>query len=265
VTSERLGGTAYEVAGEGPTVVLVHGLGLNRHMWSGQRAALMPAYKVVSYDLLGHGESDKPDGPYPMTRFTDQLAALLDAVGDQRCALVGFSLGGLIVQAFALAHPERVSALAILNAAYDRTDDERVAIRARVEQAREGGPAVTVDAALKRWFTEDAAAHRPDLLESVRRWVTANDAQVYPHIYELLAEADADLVDAVAGIRAPTLVLTCAEDFGNSADMTERLAARIPGAQAVIVPGLRHMGLYEDPAAINAVLVPFLEAALQKD
>ncbi len=130
-------------------------------------------------------------------------------------------------------------------------------------RTRRGGPAATVEAALGRWFTPDCAARRPDLLETVRRWVEANDAEVYPQIYRLLAEADADLAQAVAAIRCPTLVLTCEDDAGNTPEMTERMAARIPGARSVIVPGLRHMGLYEDPEAVNAALVPFLRAALR--
>ena len=162
VASERAGDTVYEVAGAGPPVVLIHGLGLTREVWSGQVSALAPWSKTIRYDLLGHGESEKPAGAYPMRRFTDQLGHLLDALELDRVALVGFSLGGLIVQAFALAHPSRVRALAILNAAHDRTEAERAAIRKRVQQAAAGGPAATVESALERWFTEAGARRRPE-------------------------------------------------------------------------------------------------------
>jgi pimeloyl-ACP methyl ester carboxylesterase len=91
--------------------------------------------------------------------------------------------------------------------------------------------------------------------------VLANDPEIYPAIYRVLDEGDAELVEAAAAIRCPTLVVTGGEDRGNSPDMARRLAALIPGARAEILPGLRHMGLAEDPAAFNTLLVPFLERA----
>ncbi len=262
MTGGRIDGTAFATDGDGPPVVLVHGLGLNRHMWDGQLAALGRRFFVVRYDLLGHGDSDKPEGPYRMERFVDQLSALIDGLKLDSCALVGFSLGGLIVQAFTLAHPGRVSALAILNSAHDRSDAERAAVLERVEQAARFGPEATVEAALERWFTPDFAARRPDVLDRVRGWITANDPRVYPEIYRLMAEGDAALARPIAAIGCPTLVLTCEDDLGNTPEMARRMAALIPGARAEIIPRLRHMGLVEDPEGINSLLAPFLEDAL---
>ncbi|MEE8228040.1 MAG: alpha/beta fold hydrolase [Kiloniellales bacterium] len=262
MTDGQIGGTAFEAAGDGPPAVLVHGLGMARPMWDWQWEALARRFRVVRYDLLGHGDSAKPKGPYSLALFTEQLEALLDGLDFAACGLVGFSLGGMIVRAFALAHPERVSALAILNSAHDRTDAERAAVLVRVEQAARLGPRVTVEAALERWFTEDYAARHPDVLARVQRWILANDPEVYPAIYRVLAEGDAELAQAIAAIRCPTLVLTGGEDHGNSPDMARRMAALIPGARAEIIPGLKHMGLAEDPAAFNSILVPFLEEAL---
>ncbi len=254
--------TAFVVEGDGPLVVLIHGLGMNRLMWDAQVPALAGRFRVLRYDLLGHGESPPPVDPCSMAQLVDQIRALIDGLGLERCALVGFSLGGMIARTFAIEHPERMSALVVLNSAHDRTEDEWAAVRSRVEQARTSGPGATVEAALERWFTSGFAARRPDILDRVRRWILANDPAIYPGLYRVLAEGDADLVEPIATIRCPTLVVACAEDSGNSPDMATRMAARIPGARAEIVPGLRHMGLVEDPETINAVFVPFLENAL---
>lgn len=253
------GGTVYEVDGSGPTVVLVHGLGMNRFMWDWQWDALRARFCVVRYDLLGHGESAKPRRSYSMEDFVDQLLGLAEALKLERFALVGFSLGGLIAQAFTLAHPGRVVALAILNAAHDRTEAQREAVRARVAQAAAEGPAATVEAAMERWFTEDFAARRPEVLERVRRWILANDPAVYPAAYRVLAEADAPLAKAIEAIGCPTLVITGEDDRGNAPAMARRMAGLIPGARAEILPGLRHMALAEDPEAVAALLIPFLE------
>lgn len=255
-------GTAYTVEGSGQPVVLVHGMGLNRDMWDWQLPPLVSRFRVVRYDLVGHGRSDPPADGCSMDDLVLQLDRLIDHLGLAPCALVGFSLGGLIVRAYAVRHPARVSALAILNSAHDRTEAERAAMRKRLDQAIELGHASTIDAALDRWFTEEFAAQHPEVLDRVRRWMEANDRNAYPKVYRVLAESDAALATSIAAIRCPTLVLACEEDQGNSPDMARRMAALIPGARTVILPRLRHMALAEDPPAVSRALVPFLERAL---
>jgi pimeloyl-ACP methyl ester carboxylesterase len=255
-------GTAYEVHDQGPAVVLVHGMGLNRAMWQWLVPALTPHFQVLTYDLLGHGESADPSGRPDLRSFTAQITELLDDCGLARCAVVGFSLGGMIARRFAIDHPNRMSALAILHSAHDRSAAERAAIGRRVAAVRQSGPAATVDAALARWFTDDFRTRHPETMDLVRRWVTANRKEVYAPIYRVLAEGDAELAGPIAQIRCPTLVMTGAEDFGNSPDMAQRMALAIPGARAVILPGLRHMALAEDPTTFNAPLVSFLTETL---
>ncbi len=250
-------GTAYDIAGDGPAVVLVHGLGLDRHMWQW----LLPdlgAFRVLTYDLMGHGDSPDPAGVPSLTMFARQILGLMDHCGIDRAAIAGFSLGGMIARRFVIDHPERASALAILNSAHDRTETERAAILKRVEQARADGPSATVEAALERWFTEPFRAVNPAVMDQVRAWVLANRPAVYPEIYRVLAEGDAEIAGPIHGIACPTLVMTGEEDYGNSPEMTRRMSAAIPGARAVILPGLRHMGLAEDPQRFNAPLVEFL-------
>ena len=261
----KIAGMAYDIYGEGFPVIMVHGLGLNRGMWQWQRDALAAEFRVIEYDLLGHGESARPQGACTMEQMLGQLLELMDSLAISRCALVGFSLGGLIVQAFALAYPARVAALGIMNAAHGRSDDERAALMVRVNQSRQQGPAATVDAALERWFTANFAENNPETLSKVRNWVTANDSTVYPELYHLLAHADIDLEQAISAIRCPALVITGEEDYGNSPAMSRRIAELIPGAELAILTGLRHMALVEDPAQVNKLLLPFLTGALAGD
>ena len=256
-------GTAYDRQGSGPVVALIHGLGLNRAMWQWQIPALRPHVAVLTYDLIGHGESAKPTGQPDLSTLSDQLARLLDDCAVERCAVVGFSLGGMIARRFALDHPDRLTALAILNSAHDRSAAERAAVLSRVEQVREHGPAATVEAALERWFTPAFRAANPDVVDLIRQWVLANDPAVYPKLYRVLAEGDAEIATSIRDIACPTLVLTAEDDSGNAPDMTRRMAAAIPGAEAVILPGLRHMALAEAPDRVNAPLVAFLRAALK--
>jgi 3-oxoadipate enol-lactonase len=264
MTHEMYGGTVAVASGrDGPPVLLIHGMGLNLHMWQWQLPALEARFHVIRYDMLGHGDSDKTVKTYVMDDLVDQAVRLMDALGLDRCALAGFSLGGMIGQAFAIAHPDRISALAILNSAHDRDEAQRQGMMERLNTAIEAGLDATTDAALTRWFTPEFAARNPETIDQVRQWMNANDREVYPLIYRILAEGDRPLAKTIAAIGCPTLALACEEDHGNSPEMARRMAALIPNARAAIVPGLRHMGLVENPKAIGGILVPFLEEALQ--
>jgi pimeloyl-ACP methyl ester carboxylesterase len=262
LTIRKTDGTLFELQGDGSAVVLIHGLGLNRAMWQWQLPALVPHFRVVTYDLLGHGESAKPTGPPNLAMFSEQLLRVMDDCGVERAAIVGFSLGGMIARRFAIDHPHRMSALAILHSAHDRTPAEREAILVRVRQVQASGPASTADAALERWFTADFRAANPGLMSLVRDWIVANDASVYPGVYRVLAEGDEEIARAIHGISCPTLIMTGEEDYGNSPQMAKKMAMLIPGAREVVLPGLRHMALAEAPQAFNEPLVSFLLDAL---
>ena len=257
-------GTAVERFGPkgAPTVVLIHGLGLNRDVWQWTRPALDDAYDVIAYDLLGHGDSADPAGAVTLTDLSEQLCGVLDALDVARAAIVGFSLGGMICRRFAMDHRDRCTALAILNSPHRRTPAAQAAIEARVAQAEGNGPSATVEAALERWFTDDFRSTNPAMMDLVRRWVTANDSAVYPRLYNVLAAGIDEITDPAIHLDVPALVLTGDEDYGNGPEMTTAIADGITGAQALILPGLRHMALAEDPGAVNRPLRAFLDSAV---
>ena len=250
--------TAYDSHGDGQPVILIHGLGLNRDMWQWQVPDLSSRFRVISYDLLGHGESDKPAGRYEMSQMVEQIEVLMSTLNLDDAAFVGFSLGGLIARAFALAHPEKVKAMVILNSAHARTVAERESIMKRVSQVEAGGPEATIDEALRRWFTEAFANRCPDVVEKVRSWVLANDRAIYPEVYRLLAQGDIGLELSIRDIHCPVLIATGEEDHGNSVAMAEGMATLMPNAEVATLPGLRHMALAEDPNAVNSLLSSFL-------
>ncbi len=255
-------GTRFEVLeGPGPAVLLVHGLGLNRHMWQWQRNALAERYTVISYDLFGHGESPPPPATPSLTLFSGQLQRLIDEVDVRKAAIAGFSLGGMIARRFAMDHGSRLWALAILHSAHKRDRAAHDAIQSRVHQARREGPAATVDAALERWFSKSFHRSNPETMHKVRDWVMANSKDVYPDIYQVLVDGVDELIAPSPAIQCPTLVMTGSEDYGNSVEMTHAIAAEIDGAKTVILPGLRHMAMAENPALFNSELLNFLQHA----
>lgn len=259
MTSFTPRGTAYDSFGTGErTVVLVHGLGLNRHSWQWQVPALSQDYRVITFDLHGHGESSVPPETPSLRLFSEQLRELLDHLGISRAAICGFSLGGMIARRFAMDHGDRLWALAILHSAHARDKAAHDAIQARVVQAASEGPAATVEAALERWFTDGYRRSHPEIMDEVRRWILANHKDVYAPIYQVLVDGVTELVAPQPPIAVPALVMTGDEDHGNSPAMSLAIAAEIPGSQLVILPGLRHMALAESPEMFNAKLQGFL-------
>lgn len=254
-------GTAYESFGGGDrTVVLIHGLGLNRHSWQWQVPALSRAFRVITYDLHGHGDSSPPPGTPSLGLFSAQLAELLEHLGVASAAVCGFSLGGMIARRFAMDHGGRLWALAILHSAHARDEAAHAAIQARAVQAASEGPSATVEAALDRWFTPAFRLSHPEMMDEVRRWILANRKEVYAPIYQVLVDGVTELVAPRPPITVPSLVMTGDEDYGNSPAMSRAIAAEIPGSELVILEGLRHMALAEAPDRFNAKLLGFLRA-----
>jgi len=243
----------------GVPILLIHGLGLNQDMWSAQIDALAERGPVITYDLLGHGASPPPLETPCLGVFADQAANVLKHFGYESAVIAGFSLGGMIARRIAMTYPDMTAAIAVLHSPHQRTMAEHDAIQTRVHQAEQHGPAATVDAAIERWFTEDFRARSPQVIEKVKNWVMANDAKIYPPIYQVLVDGVDELISPSPPITCPALVMTGDEDFGNHPAMSAAIAREIEGAEYVVLKGLRHMAMMEAPEIFNPPLVGFLD------
>src|SRR6056297_3243404 len=258
-------GTAYEMTGpEGaPVIALIHGLGLNRgSTWGAIVPVLAQEFRVLAYDLLGHGDSALPGGKVNLTALSEQLIALMDELGIARAALVGFSLGGMINRRCAMDHPERVAGLAVLNAPHERDRQAQKMVEASARDSSAGGPAATIEAAIERWFTPEFKNDSSDLVDEVRATVLASDPASYAAHRRVLAEGVTELIRPQPPITHPTLVMTCEHDSGSTPAMSHAIASEIEGAETVIVPGLRHLGLLEQPGRFTPPVLDFLDRCM---
>ena len=257
-------GTRFELQGpqDAEVVALIHGLGLNRQIWRDYIAALSSDYRVLSYDLFGHGESSAPPNLPDLTTYSEQLLSLLDELEIDRAALLGFSLGGMINRRMAMDHGDRVSALAILNSPHERTPEAQRLVEERAFDSAQGGPGATLDATIERWFTEGFRNSQTDYIQQVRDWVLANDATLYAQCRQVLATGVIELIDPKPSITHPTLVITCENDSGSTPAMSHGIAREIEGAETVIVPHLQHMGLVERPELFISPVLKFLKKVL---
>jgi 3-oxoadipate enol-lactonase/4-carboxymuconolactone decarboxylase len=217
------------------------------------------SYRILSYDLYGHGGSVDPTKQPSLSLFSKQLSSLLDHCDISQGVIVGFSLGGMIARRFAQDAPKRSLAMIILHSPHTRSEAAQASILARVDQARIMGPQSTVEAALERWFTSGFMEANPNLMDKVRQWVIANSREVYHTIYGVLATGIDEIVKPNPALTLPSLVLTGEEDFGNGPEMADAIAVDIEGAKVLVFPGLRHMALVEAPTVVNKPILEFLD------
>jgi len=246
----------YELEGSGPCLTLIHGVGSCLESWDGVIAALGPGYRFLRYDLRGHGQSARLPGPCRLDDFVDDLRRLLDHLEIARTHLAGFSLGGLIAQAFALAEPHRVEKLVLISTVAGRTANERERVRQRAQTLAEQGATAHLAEAVERWFTADFIARHPEVLEERRRRSLDNDPDCYAAAYRVLAESD--LAARLPGIAVPTLVMTGEHDAGSTPRMARLIAERIPDCRLHILHGLKHSVLIEAPDRTGRVMTDFL-------
>jgi pimeloyl-ACP methyl ester carboxylesterase len=216
----------YESHGAGPVVLLSHGYSATTEMWDGQIEPLTAAgYQVVVWDMRGHGLSDAPDdvAAYSEALTMADMALLLDTVGAERAVIAGLSLGGYMSLAFNIAHADRVRALMLFDT----------------------GPGFRKDEARDQWNAN--AIRTGDRL----------GGGLARAAHGMLVQHDARVIDSLATIAVPTLVLIGENDTPFVAG-TDYMAAKIPGATKVVIPAAGHAANIDQPDAFNAAVLEFL-------
>jgi 3-oxoadipate enol-lactonase len=249
---------AYEVTGDGPAVVLVHGFGLDMRMWDPQAAHLAPRFRVLRYDCRGFGASGPFDPATPYTHAGD-LLALLDHCGIGQAVLAGLSFGGRVVLQAALAAPGRVAGLVLLDAVLDGVPWDPGSA-AGLEEAARQARAHGLLAGRAAWLAHPlfaAARQRPDLAGLLAQMVAGYPGQHWtgddPH-----RTTGTPLIDALPDLAVPSLVVVGDRDVPCFREMSAVLARRLPGARQEVIAAAGHMVNLEQPAAVNALLGGFL-------
>ena len=243
-----------EGAADAPVVVLAHSLGADLSMWDPQVPALAERFRVVRYDLRGHGRSPAPVGDSTIDDLADDVVALLDRLGVQQAHVVGLSIGGMAGLRLAVREPARVSSLAVLcSSAY--TGNEQF-WRDRATTARTQGTGSLAEAVVNRWLTPGYAAAHPDLVARLRAAVTAADDEGYASCCAAIATMDqrSDL----GRITAPTLVISGDQDEALPPAQQRVIADAVPGARLVAVGPAAHIASIEQADQVTAALLTHL-------
>lgn len=254
---------AADVAGSGPLVVFLHGIGGNRTNWHLQLPAFAPHFTAVAWDARGYGLSEDYDGELDFGDFSDDLARLLDHFGVGKAHICGLSMGGRVAQDFYPRHPDRVATLVLCDTfAGDDPADPRSGRSQSVEEFVESRIRPFLDGATPKERAPLSAGRlmSPKRSEDAyRRAVAASETlHVDSYIKTVRASAAYNRVDTLGRIAVPTLLVFGAEDPLTPPTVGEYMRDHIRGARLAIIEDAGHMTNLEKPEAFNAAVLAFL-------
>jgi len=252
------GQTYLRMEGQGPPLLLIHGVGLDHTMWDPAMEQLQDERTVIRYDLLGHGQTSAGVGPLTIADFVHQAREVAAVAEGEKLDVAGLSLGGSIALALALRQPELVRRVALLSTVFERSAEQHSAQQQRLDLCRQGGMAAVAQLAQDRWFTPDWQEANPKLVDKISARLRTTDHQGYLAAYQCFLDGDPMVPESLKQIEAPTLVMTGSLDAGSTPEMSEALAAALPCGEAQILPDLHHLPLWEDPFLFTTSLLIFL-------
>jgi 3-oxoadipate enol-lactonase len=249
---------AYTLLGsEGaPAVVFGHSLGANSHMWGYQLPLFTTRFRVLVYDLPGHGESGPPMGQGSFDDLANDLAALLDRTGINRVTLVGLSIGGMIAQHFASLYPDRLQALVLCSTGCQTNETGKKIIEDRIAQVSEGGIETQVEGSMNRWFTPQFINAAPATIDWVKRMYRQTSSAGF--INGCRAMQELDTLDRLSRITAPTLLIPGELDQAFPESVSRTMQSRVKNSQLKVLTGAAHIGNVERPHEFNEILLKFL-------
>lgn len=253
---------AYDEAGAGPTVLFVHGLGLNRRRWQHQfDAAVASGFRAVRFDLRGFGESDMPRGPYEMTDLVDDLARVVEELVPRPFHLVGHSLGGMLSQAYAVDHPDELSSLTVASTTAHNGRRASAFAKGLSMISERGFDAAVTDPEVRGLVEEVLAEAFPAGTPPIEYFRRGLEDPNPAHAYAWRTCVGFSVKDRLQSIRCPVLVLHGAADPIIPVQLGRWIAETLPQSRWVVFEGAGHSIQVERAGEFTGELVPHLQAA----
>jgi 3-oxoadipate enol-lactonase len=250
----------YEVLGRrnAPAVLMIQGLGADKHGWDMQRMALATRYRVIALDNRGAGRSDKPFGTYTLEQMAADAIAVLDDAGVDRAHVVGASMGGAISQIVGLKYPERVVSLTLACTACRNHPWRRELLQSWATVASEKGMGAMASEAA-RWVIGPRSFRR---LLPAFGWLgplaMGRTAHAFVAQVKAILEVDESVSELLETVDIPTLVMVGNQDILTPRGDSEEIADRMPNAELVVISGAAHGFMVEHASTFNRVLLEFL-------
>lgn len=256
----------YEDTGSGKAVTLVHAGIADHRQWDEQIPALAAHYRVIRYDMRGFGESDMPKGA---ASLADDIGGVLDALGVERTALIGCSMGGAAAIDFAVTHPERVGALITVGAGLSGAPNhdnppEQMAVMEEAEAAQNAGDIARLNELEARYwcqgFARAADQVKPSVMKRFLEMNSNNNRRYFAGEGEGVefTPLEPPAFGRLGSLTLPTLVIVGSGDEAAVQAIADDIASGIPGARKVVMEGLAHVPNMDEPEEFNRIILEFL-------
>ena len=247
----------YSVAGNGPPLILVHGIGAARNTWDKALPLLTQHFTVVAYDLRGHGASPKPEKEFGLDELVADLERIRELCNLDSMHIAGHSLGGMIGPAYAYKYPERVKSLGVLSTAAFRTDEDSTKVWAVVKAMEDKGIPNVLPTLTDRWFTDAFIKSYPEVIENRLKQVIETDKDVFLNVFRIYAGTE--MQPWLHKVKTPALVLTGENDGGCNPRLNKLIAEALQNSELLILPELKHSILLEAGDKVAGHLVDFIQ------
>ena len=255
----------YDVSGQGPCLVLIHGFSDNLSMWHNQVPEFSKYFRVIRYDVRGHGKTEAPEQNYSMDLFAEDLLGLLDQLGIQKASVLGYSMGGRIALTFALKYPERTAGIIFANSGVMPPDfkpapEQMMEMAERRKQMADlietGNKEAIADFMAERSLSPGFRDKSPEVFRQYKEVKLQNNPAPYKSIMAAMADSMANPPDLVR-IHCPVLIIAGENDGFMALDTAYYMEKAIDRASLVVFP-TGHASAIEAPADFNRAVLEFL-------
>ena len=250
---------AYQLDGpaRAPVVMLSHSLAATMDMWRPQVPALAQDYRVLRYDMRGHGETGATSGAYNFAMLAGDVVRLLDHLKIERVAFVGLSIGGMIGQYLAIHHADRLRCVALCSTTSAIPEAGRAMWDERIAAVESGGMAPQVAPTLERWFTAPYRAAHPEVMEWIGGMIRSTPVAGFIGCGRAIQGLN--LTAALPKIKVPTLVMPGEKDPGTPPALSEVIHEAIAGSEYAVVPDAAHLANVEQAPVFTEMVMRFLK------
>ena len=252
-------GTAYKTFGDEPaTLIFIHGVGMCGEIWQPQVEYFSKDYRVITYDFLGHGQSELKKDKLTLEDYVTQLYNLVNEIGVSNFSLIGHSMGAIIAVAYALRYPKKVDTLIPINIVFKRTKKAQDDVIMRAKDVFKSQQITNISQTLERWFKNKTSPDDLLKINNVRSWLHNTPPKAYAEAYYLFATSDRVFANNLSNLEPPVLYLTGSEDPNSTSLMSEQMAQQSPNSSSESIKGEAHMMAYISAEKVNPIIEHFL-------